>query len=112
MPNVFALNGRPTLPTFDRAEALISVTPDAADARAAALSQLGAVKAELASETLTLQAVEIRLQARPSVVAPQTLQELVRAARRRLGEERQKDARTWISLRKSAADTLTGVLER
>jgi hypothetical protein len=112
MPNVFALNGRASLQRYDRAEPLISVTPDGENSTKETLAHLSVTEARLSSELLIIKALDLRIQSRPPVPAPVTLQELVRSARRRLAHERQKDSRHWLELRTGVLTQLKRVLER
>lgn len=111
MPNVFALDNRLALPTFDRPEALIAVAPDGEDAVSAATSRLTLIRAHLTTSRLELEALDARLVLRPAQPAPRTLQELAREARRRLAEERQQAARGQLEVRRVAVDRLAAALE-
>lgn len=112
MPDPFALSGRVALQRTALPEVTLSTTPDAPDAKAAALENLAATRAKLDVDAAVLKAMGVRISRLPPVPAvPATLQDLVRAARRRLASERQRDVGAWVDTRVQLATRLVQNLE-
>lgn len=112
MPDPFALSGRVALQRTSLPEVTLSATPDASDAKAAALANLAGTRAKLDVDAAVLKALDVRISRLPPVPAvPVTLQDLVRAARRRLASERQRDVGIWVDTRAKLATRLVQRLE-
>ncbi|RKI72270.1 hypothetical protein D7X55_07805 [Corallococcus sp. AB049A] len=112
MPDPFALSGRVALQRTSLPEVTLSATPDASDAKAAALENLAGTRAKLDVDAAVLQALDVRIsRLPPGPAVPVTLQDLVRAARRRLASERQRDVGLWVDTRAKLATRLTQKLE-
>lgn len=111
MPDLHALANRTQLARLRFAETFVATAPDGDDAAADARRRLARVRPALALELEVLEAVELRLARRPAIPAPESLQELVRAGRRRLDRERAGTARDWHARRRAAADDLEAGLE-
>ncbi|GMU03335.1 hypothetical protein KH5H1_74570 [Corallococcus caeni] len=112
MPDPFALSGRVALQRTALPEVTLSATPDASDAKAAALDNLAGTRAKLDLDAVVLKALEVRISRLPPVPAvPVTLQDLVRAARRKLIAERQREVGVWVDTRVKLAMRLVQKLE-
>ncbi|CAM3932227.1 hypothetical protein G4177_11725 [Corallococcus sp. ZKHCc1 1396] len=112
MPDAFALSGRVALLRDALPEVTLSTTPDAPDAKLAALAKLAGTRAKLDVDLSVLKALEAR-QSRLPPVEPQPvkLQDLVRAARRKLVSERQREVGVWVDTRAKLATRLVTALE-
>lgn len=111
MPDLHALANRPQLARLRIAELRVASVPDGADAAADARLRLARVREVLAVEREILEAVDLRGKLRPAIPPPQSLQDLVRAGRRRLERERTGAARDWHARRLAAAVDLEAGLE-
>ena len=112
MPDAFALNGRVALQRNALPEVTLSTTPDAADAKVAALSKLAGTRAKLDVDLAVLKALDGRDSRLPPVEPqPVKLQDLVRAARRKLAAERQREVGVWVDTRVKLATRLVTALE-
>ena len=112
MPDAFALSGRVALQREALPEVTLSTTPDALDAKAATLEKLASTQVKLELDLSVLQAMDVRISRLPPVpTAPVTLQDLVRAARRKLAAERQREVGAWVDTRSKLATRLVQALE-
>jgi hypothetical protein len=112
MPDAFALSGRIALQRDALPEVTLSTTPDAPDARVAALQKLAGTRAKLDVDLAVLKAIDVRIGRLPTLPpAPVTLQDLVRAARRKLASERQREGGVWVDTRVKLATRLVLKLE-
>jgi hypothetical protein len=111
MPDVFALNAVPSLVRQRIPEIAIATANDDDDARAGTLGKLAIADVRLTIDRAVLDALDARLSTRPLPPPQETVQNLLRRARRRLAQERLGAARTYLDIRHGAVLTLRGVLE-
>ena len=112
MPDFHLLANRTSLLRLRFAEGRIVTAADGADVVADTRAQVDRQHRVLDVELQVIEALDIRIRQRPPVPPPQTLQDLVRAGRRRLERERQGGARDWHGVRLALAGTLRRGLER
>jgi hypothetical protein len=106
------LMGLPSIARFDLAESVVAVTPDdSRDGKTTALAKIADLQIHLSASQAVIDAIDKRISLFPVPPPPVTLQDLVRSGRRRLSDERQRGARTWVSVRTQAATRLQSVLE-
>ena len=111
MANLYKLANQPSLIRLRDVDTLVAASTDGADARADAIGRLSRLNTALEVDRQIIDAGEVRLQRRPPIATPTSLQDLVRAGRRRLERERLGGRRTWFSARLTASLRLKGVLE-
>jgi hypothetical protein len=114
MPDVFALSSIPALARLRAPELAVAVANDGEDARASSLRRLQNVDLQLGVDRGVIEALDERLKLRRPLPPPapvESLQSLVRRARRRLERERQGGSRALHDLRLAAVTRLRAVLE-
>lgn len=110
MPNLHTLAGKTRLASATSPEAIVANTPDGDDARTVAIARLTRFVGVLEAERTIVEAIDVRIKLRPPVAQPQTLQDLVRAGRRRLERERVGRRQHWIGGRLDAIGRLREAL--
>lgn len=111
MANLHLLADRPAMARLHEVESLIASSTDGSDAVSDALRRLTLVDGALSHELAVIDAIDVRLRRRPPVPPPASLQELVRAGRRRLERERLGRRRTWHADRLAAVGRLRDALQ-
>jgi hypothetical protein len=114
MPDIFALAQIPSLTRLRTPELEVAVADDGADAKAAAVSRLGAMQHNLGITLSVVEAIDRRIKLRrplPPIGNIESLQSLVRRGRRRLERERQGATRALHDTRLDAVTKLRAVLE-
>lgn len=112
MPDLHTLTNRAQLVRLRVAEIRVATAPDGADAPADARARLSSVRRRLTAELELVEAVDLRGKLRPVIPAPRSLQDLVRAGRRRLERERLGTARDWTARRLAAVTDVEAGLGR
>lgn len=110
MANYHKLANRPRIARLAAVEPLVAASLDGPDAKLDAITRLGKLSAALAVEHAVTDALEHRLSLRPVIATLDTLQDLVRAARRKLERERITGRRAWRDQRLDAVTRLRVVL--
>ncbi|KAB2910288.1 MAG: hypothetical protein F9K40_02975 [Kofleriaceae bacterium] len=111
MANLHLLANRPAMTRLTSVDSLIAASTDGSDAVADSLRRLNLLGGALAHELAVIVATDVRIQRRPPVPPPATLQDLVRSGRRRLERERLGRRRTWHADRMAAVGRLRAALE-
>lgn len=93
MPDIHLLANRTSLTRLRIAEHVVATASDGDDAAADARARAARLTRVLDVELDIINAVDLRVNARPVVPAPVTLQDLVRSGRRRIERERVGAAR-------------------
>lgn len=111
MANLHLLANRPAMVRLSNVDSLVTASTDGSDAASDALHRLKLLSGALVLELAVIDAIDIRIQRRPPVPPPTSLQDLVRSGRRRLERERLGRRRTWHADRLAAVGRLRAALE-
>jgi hypothetical protein len=111
MPDVFALTARPALARLRFAEVAVAAVDDSADARAGALVHLTRITERITLDRRVIDGLDLRIKLRLPLPPQETMQNLVRRARRRLEQERLGAARAHHDVRFTAVARLRTALE-
>jgi len=111
MPALFALTAKPALARPRTPEVAVAAPDDDHNARAGTIARLTRFTARISLDRAVIDALDIRIQTRLPLPAPETTQNLVRRARRRLEQERLGAARAHHDVRLAAVTRLRTVLE-
>ena len=106
MPDLHLLANLSSLVRHRVAETLVASAPAGEDVQADVQLRLARVGQVLDVELAVIDAVAQRGTLRPPIPAPQSLQDLVRAGRRRLERERLGTSRDWYARRLAAVTDL------